>query len=237
MAHLRFFLGKGLTNLAILLGLCTQPLWAGLEDEPQGLTTTPARQTHPAPDIFQAIDQKNREVFDRLLADPRTNLNALTGDYGDTPLHGAIRGREEHFVRKLLEDPRTQVNQATLKGLTPLQRAIGNGSLSILDLLLTCDRTEVNALGVQKVTALTYGIYQKNLEAVRRLLEHPLIDITRALEEAISHSQRNFSTMRPLIDLLLDRPDKEQWRLREIASDPCPPRVHRVDRPAASPGP
>jgi ankyrin repeat protein len=83
------------------------------------------------------------------------------------------------IVHVLIADRRVDVNKARRDGVTPLIISVQQGYLDCISLLCMCPRLKVNCrtLFPERLTALHVAIRSNNLEAVRKVLLHPAMDL------------------------------------------------------------
>ena len=87
-------------------------------------------------------------VVRMMLADPRINVNELTGFRKGTALHSAVcnYGGHESLVQYFLDEPRVELNTRDGMGQTPVHRAVANGEVTNVRLLVADPRVELNTI-------------------------------------------------------------------------------------------
>jgi ankyrin repeat protein len=134
--------------------------------------------------LMIAAHKESKDVLRRLLAVPLIDLNAQSDD-GATALLWAVRGKKSRSVFILLHD-HALITIPDHSGFTPLLMAAKLGSLDIVEQLLQAPAIAINEKvkarddgdgKEQGMTALTLATLHEHSEVVRRLLNHPGIDI------------------------------------------------------------
>ena len=116
-----------------------------------------------------------------------------------------IEGNLEN-VKKLLADPKIDVNQASMNGETPLYGALNDDEnhgkeMEIFNLLMTVPGIDVNKPNIDGNTPLYIAVYRGKDEMVQKLLEAPGIDVNKAneKEESPLFEARDIDIMKMLL--------------------------------------
>lgn len=138
-------------------------------------------------------------IVSLLLNIPNININAR--DYNRcTALHLAVEHNHESVISLFLADIRIQVNCGDYAtNQTPLMQAVQAQNLSIVELLLTCPRLDVNAPNKYGLTPLMAASFRnKSDDIALALLGHPDINVyaqninkTDARQYALNAGRKN----------------------------------------------
>jgi len=120
-------------------------------------------------------------VVELLLADKRINVN-LENNHGVTAFYLACLNGETRTIQTMLNDKRVDGNKGTKhRGLTPLIVACidDHEKTSVIELLLSSKRINVNLSNTDGWTALYYACQNCLTEIVVLLLKSPRIDVNK----------------------------------------------------------
>lgn len=126
--------------------------------------------------LAYAVENGSVEMMKLLLRQPEIHAKTQTAD-AEPLLWLACRAGQRHMV-EYLQQEMIDINQRGPTGTSSLQVTINMDHFGIFCLLLHCgDKLAVNDYGPQAWAALTFASAGGKHEMVRRLLDHPGIDV------------------------------------------------------------
>lgn len=145
----------------------------------RGADPSMGSQCFGQPLLLEAVDRGRNDVFDLLLADPRTDHNAHL--YYDpyrtgvqTALERAAKLGNVHMVQALLKRGASACPYASMG--TPLHSAVMQCSRELIELLVHRDDVDPNAIFNGK-TPLHYAVSTNRADIVGSLLSNPYVDV------------------------------------------------------------
>ena len=146
--------------------------------------------------LHMALKYNHNDVVQHLLNTENLNVNLkgplAWGFWG--ALHAAVAGHNHEGLAMLLDCPDIQVNATDKYHRTPLWRAVENGSLQCIEMLLRDERVDPNIEGYQGVE------YTESSTLIQ-----PLIMRDKKLTPLVYAVKRGFFVV-PLLTLLLSNP-------------------------------
>jgi len=127
--------------------------------------------------LHVAVQQENTDLIKTLLLSPNLLLNEQD-ENEETPLHLAVIYNNSEILSILLDDNRTDPNIGQLVGITPLHIATEKPN-NTLAILLKYSSVDVNVSDSFHNTPLHRACKFNNLNAVKLLLKHKNIQITK----------------------------------------------------------
>jgi ankyrin repeat protein len=126
------------------------------------------------PPLFILIQMGNIDIFDKIVASGKYNINASYSYNEMTPLHLAITLQKTNMVEHLLKHPlNADLTTRNATGKSALQHAaFSTMKAEIFDLLLADDKVNVDDVDKNGRTALHYAARISNVVAVQKLLDN-----------------------------------------------------------------
>lgn len=157
--------------------------------------------------LHMAVANNQLEMVTQLINHKRLDVNQQSHN-GFAPLHIASKEGYVDIVRILLLH-KAEVNILDCAGETPLHKATRNNHLKILDILIDCPNIEVNLKNNKRLSALGVALELHHKESIKKLLQHPDIDISQHIGYAkitplCFAVQENFVEA---VDMLLEHPN------------------------------
>ncbi|KAL9955881.1 hypothetical protein ACROYT_G037277 [Oculina patagonica] len=157
---------------------------------------------------------------------------SITDEFGRTPLHNAILGKQHRIVELLLSGE-ADVQVKDERGDTPLHTAVRTGDEAVLQMLLQNSKCEVNATGRANVTPLHLAAGMDRVNFCKMLIEHQaIIDsrdedqmtpmghaVERGAKDAVEYFFQYASSLNLDMESLLYKADMDESSLLHMAVD------------------
>lgn len=123
----------------------------------------------------KAFEEAIKAVEDNKTSDALTylsdikNINAKD-EYGQTVLNASVMHRRSILVKWLLDNG-ANPNIPDNEGMYPINYAIAQHNIELLDLLVSSQKTNINVIGVKQMTPITYSISRGFVEGVEILVK------------------------------------------------------------------
>jgi ankyrin repeat protein len=121
--------------------------------------------------LHYAVRKKDIVAIGALVADPRTNVNAVTDQCCFTPLHLAVLRGHRNSVAALLLSNRINPNQRDIFGATALHYAVKLGDETVIE-LLTQHGAKTKVL-TKDHDPLTFAYLLGGRKAIKKVLQNP----------------------------------------------------------------
>ncbi|WP_253306802.1 ankyrin repeat domain-containing protein [unidentified bacterial endosymbiont] len=135
----------GVPQLPHTCSLVTQPIVTSSADAHPVSRPQPLEYPAAIPPLITAVLQGDYRALERLLKDPRVNVNAQDTD-GCTALHHAVRSNNMRLVRLLMSYSEIDFNIQNCMGYVPLAEAFQSKNSEIVKELIADSRVDLTVL-------------------------------------------------------------------------------------------